>query len=134
MATEKDIKRFMQDHRIPVPKDDRFMDELVRQIELLPVPASLGGRDEEKLNESLRIVGLIREAFRRRYRRQALAVLIADIVICSVICLIGYLVLTPEMTSTPVLQFLYTWRYLFIGIINVGLLFFLYRDVGRATL
>ena len=121
----------MQDHRIPVPKDDRFMDELVRQIDLLPVPASLSGRDEEKLNESLRIVGLIREAFRRRYRRQALAVLIADIVICSVICLIGYLVLTPEMTSTPVLQFLYTWRYLFIGIINVGLLFFLYRDVGR---
>lgn len=124
----------MQDHRIPVPKDDRFMDELVRQIDLLPVPASLSGRDEEKLNESLRIVGLIRATFRRRYRRQALAVLIADIVICSVICLIGYLVLTPEMTSTPVLQFLYTWRYLFIGIINVGLLFFLYRDVGRATL
>lgn len=124
----------MQDHRIPVPKDDRFMDELVRQIDLLPVPASLSGRDEEKLNESLRIVGLIRATFRRRYRRQALAVLIADIVICSVICLIGYLVLTPEMTSTPVLQFLYTWRYLFIGIINVCLLFFLYRDVGRATL
>mgnify|MGYP003309849428 FL=1 len=121
----------MQDHRIPVPKDDRFMDELVRQIDLLPVPASLSGRDEEKLNESLRIVGLIRATFRRHYRRQALAVLIADIVICSVICLIGYLVLTPEMTSTPVLQFLYTWRYLFIGIINVGLLFFLYRDVGR---
>ena len=124
----------MQDHRIPVPKDDRFMDELVRQIDLLPVPASLSGRDEEKLNESLRIVGLIRATFRRRYRRQALAVLIADIVICSVICLIGYLVLTPEMTSTPVLQFLYTWRYLFIGIINVGLLFFLYRDVEWATL
>lgn len=124
----------MQDNRIPVPKDDRFMDELVRQIDLLPVPASLSGRDEEKLNESLRIVGLIRATFRRRYRRQALAVLIADIVICSVICLIGYLVLTPEMTSTPVLQFLYTWRYLFIGIINVGLLFFLYRDVGWATL
>ena len=124
----------MQDHRIPVPKDDRFMDELVRQIDLLPVPASLSGRDEEKLNESLRIVGLIRATFRRRYRRQALAVLIADIVICSVICLVGYLVLTPEMTSTPVLQFLYTWRYLFIGIINVGLLFFLYRDVGWATL
>ena len=73
----------MQDHRIPVPKDDRFVDELVRQIDLLPVPASLSGRDEEKLNESLRIVGLIRATFRRRYRRQALAVLIADIVICS---------------------------------------------------
>ena len=120
----------MQDHRIPVPKDDRFMDELVRQIDLLPVPASLSGRDEEKLNESLRIVGLIRATFRRRYRRQALAVLIADIVICSVICLIGYLVLIPEVTATPALQFISTWRYLFIGIINVGLLFVLCRDVA----
>ena len=134
MATEIDIKRFMQDHRIPVPKDDRFMDELVRQIDLLPVPASLSGRDEEKLNESLRIVGLIRATFRRRYRRQALAVLIADIVICSVICLIGYLVLTPEVTATPVLQFISTWRYLFIGIINVGLLFFLCRDTALSKL
>ena len=120
----------MQDHRIPVPKDDRFMDELVRQINLLPVPASLSGRDGEKLNESLRIVGLIRATFRRRYRRQALAVLIADIVICSVICLIGYLVLIPEVTATPALQFISTWRYLFIGIINVGLLFVLCRDVA----
>ena len=124
----------MQDHRIPVPKDDRFMDELVRQINLLPVPASLSGRDEEKLNESLRIVGLIRATFRRRYRRQALAVLIADIVICSVICLIGYLVLIPEVTATPALQFISTWRYLFIGIINVGLLFVLCRDVALGQL
>lgn len=124
----------MQDHRIPVPKDDRFMDELVRQIDLLPVPASLSGRDEEKLNESLRIVGLIRATFRRRYRRQALAVLIADIVICSVICLIGYLVLIPEVTATPALQFISTWRYLFIGIINVGLLFVLCRDVALGQL
>ena len=124
----------MQDHRIPVPKDDRFMDELVRQIDLLPVPASLSGRDEEKLNESLRIVGLIRATFRRRYRRQALAVLIADIVICSVICLIGYLVLIPEVTATPALQFISTWRYIFIGIINVGLLFVLCRDVALGQL
>ena len=110
------------------------MDELVRQIDLLPVPASLSGRDEEKLNESLRIVGLIRATFRRRYRRQALAVLIADIVICSIICLIGYLVLIPEVTATPALQFISTWRYLFIGIINVGLLFVLCRDVALGQL
>ena len=110
------------------------MDELVRQIDLLPVPASLSGRDEAKLNESLRIVGLIRATFRRRYRRQALAVLIADIVICSVICLIGYLVLIPEVTATPALQFISTWRYLFIGIINVGLLFVLCRDVALGQL
>lgn len=134
MATEKDIKRFMQDHKIPVPKDDKFMADLVRQIDLLPVPAALIGRDEEKMNENLRIVGLIRETFRKRYRRQALAVLIADIVICSFICLIGYLVLTPEVTATPVLQFISTWRYLFVGIINAGLLLFWCRSVDRSTI
>lgn len=134
MATEKDIKRFMQDHKIPVPKDDKFMADLVRQIDLLPVPAALSGRDEEKMNENLRIVGLIRETFRKRYRRQALAVLIADIVICSFICLIGYLVLTPEVTATPVLQFISTWRYLFVGIINAGLLLFWCRSVDRSTI
>lgn len=134
MATEKDIKRFMQEHKIPVPKDDKFMADLVRQIDLLPVPASLSGRDEEKMNENLRIVGLIRATFRKRYRRQALAVLIADIVICSFICLIGYLVLTPEMTATPVLQFISTWRYLFVGIINAGLLLFWCRSVDRSTI
>lgn len=134
MATEKDIKRFMQDHKIPVPKDDKFMADLVRQIDLLPVPAALSGRDEEKMNENLRIVGLIRETFRKRYRRQALAVLIADIVICSFICLIGYLVLTPEVTATPVLQFISAWRYLFVGIINAGLLLFWCRSVDRSTI
>ena len=109
----------MQDHRIPVPKDDRFMDELVRQIDLLPVPASLSGRDEEKLNESLRIVGLIRATFRRRYRRQALLLVLADIAICAAIFLVGHLLL-PATASSPVLQFLITWRYLILGLMSLS--------------
>ena len=119
MATEKDIKRFMQDHRIPVPKDDRFMDELVRQIDLLPVPASLSGRDEEKLNESLRIVGLIRATFRRRYRRQALLLVLADIAICAAIFFVGHL-LIPSTASSPALQLLITWRYLILGLMSLS--------------
>ena len=109
----------MQDHRIPVPKDDRFMDELVRQIDLLPVPASLSGRDEEKLNESLRIVGLIRATFRRRYRRQALLLVLADIAICAAIFLVGYLLL-PTTASSPALQLLITWRYLILGLMSLS--------------
>ena len=108
----------MQDHRIPVPKDDRFMDELVRQIDLLPVPASLSGRDEEKLNESLRIVGLIRATFRRRYRRQALLLVLADIAICAAIFLIGYLLL-PATASSPVLEII-TWRCLLLGLMSLS--------------
>ena len=109
----------MQDHRIPVPKDDRFMDELVRQIDLLPVPASLSGRDEEKLNESLRIVGLIRATFRRRYRRQALLLVLTDIAICAAIFLVGHH-LFPATASSPVLQLLITWRYLILGLMSLA--------------
>ena len=45
MKTEQDIRKFMQENRIPLPKDCAFMDELVRQINLLPTPASLADRD-----------------------------------------------------------------------------------------
>ncbi|MBQ6709457.1 MAG: hypothetical protein IJN26_02005 [Bacteroidales bacterium] len=133
MATEKDIKRFMQDHRIPVPKDDRFMDELVRQIDLLPVPASLSGRDEEKLNESLRIVGLIRATFRRRYRRQALLLVLADIAICAAIFLIGHLLL-PATASSPVLEFIITWRYLLLGLMSLSVVMASSRSVWRSNI
>lgn len=111
----------MQDHRIPVPKDDRFMDELVRQIDLLPVPASLSGRDGEKLNESLRIVGLIRATFRRRYRRQALLLVLTDIAICAAIFLIGHLLL-PATASSPVLELIITWRYLILGLMSLSVI------------
>ncbi|MBQ8048438.1 MAG: hypothetical protein IJ271_02160 [Bacteroidales bacterium] len=133
MATEKDIKRFMQDHRIPVPKDDRFMDELVRQIDLLPVPASLSGRDEEKLNESLRIVGLIRATFRRRYRRQALLLVLADIAICAAIFLIGHLLL-PATASSPVLELIITWRYLLLGLMSLSVVIASSRSVWHSNI
>ncbi len=123
----------MQDHRIPVPKDDRFMDELVRQIDLLPVPASLSGRDEEKLNESLRIVGLIRATFRRRYRRQALLLVLADIAICAAIFLIGHLLL-PATASSPVLELIITWRYLLLGLMSLSVVMASSRSVWRSNI
>lgn len=122
----------MQDHRIPVPKDDRFMDELVRQIDLLPVPASLSGRDEEKLNESLRIVGLIRATFRRRYRRQALLLVLADIAICAAIFLIGHLLL-PATASSPVIELIITWRYLLLGLMSLSVVFASSRSVWHSN-
>ena len=123
----------MQDHRIPVPKDDRFMDELVRQIDLLPVPASLSGRDEEKLNESLRIVGLIRATFRRRYRRQALLLVLADIAICAAIFLIGHLLL-PATASSPVLELIITWRYLLLGLMSLSVVIASSRSVWHSNI
>ena len=60
MKTEQDIRKFMQENRIPVPKDSAFMDDLLRQINSLPVPASLSGT-EDKVQENIRMVKTVLE-------------------------------------------------------------------------
>lgn len=117
MATEKDIRKFMQDNRISVPQDDAFMEELVRQIDLLPTPAGLSGTDTTQ--DNLRILQTIRMAMKKRHRRQALMLVLTDIVICAAIFLVGYILL-PETASSPVLQFLITWRYLLLGLMSLS--------------
>ena len=47
----------------------RFMDELVRQIDLLPVPASLDGRSEEEKQANIRMILDVARSIKRRYRR-----------------------------------------------------------------
>ena len=117
MATEKDIRKFMQDNRISVPQDDAFMEELVRQIDLLPTPASLSGTDS--IQENLRILQIIRMAVKKRHRRQALLLVLTDIAICAAIFLVGHL-LFPATASSPVLQLLITWRYLILGLMSLS--------------
>ena len=119
MATEKDIKKFMQDNRISVPQDDAFMEELVRQIDLLPTPASLSGTDS--IQENLRILQTIRMAVKKRHRRQALLLVLTDIAICAAIFLVGHL-LFPATASSPVLQLLITWRYLILGLMSLSVI------------
>ncbi len=104
MKTEKDIRKFIQDNRITVPKDDAFMKELVRQIELLPVPASLSGNDEEKIQENLRILSLIRQALKKRHRRQAVKTLILNAVLCVIMIAGVYFFVDP------------IWKYIILGV------------------
>lgn len=104
MKTEKDIRKFIQDNRITVPKDDAFMKELVRQMELLPTPASLSGNDEEKIQENLRILSLIRQALKKRHRRQAVKTLILNAVLCVIMIAGVYLFVDP------------IWKYIILGV------------------
>lgn len=131
MKTEKDIRKFMQDNRIQVPKDDRFMEDLIRQIDLLPVPASLDGSSEDRIMENQRLLEMIRQAMKRRYRRQALVTLLLDVAIMSALFMAVYLFVMPQMPySSPVVQALIQWRYALLGVVGLGVLSFSMSKTG----
>lgn len=125
MKTDKDIRKFLQDNKIQVPEDDAFIADLVRQIDLLPVPASLRGTDEERIQENMRILSLIREMLRKRCRRQALMALLLNAALSIIMFAALYFLVNPQMPySSPVIQFVITWRYMFLGVLSLGILAF----------
>jgi len=131
MKTDKDIKKFLQDNKIQVPEDDAFIADLVRQIDLLPVPASLRGTDEERIQENMRILSLIREMLRKRCRRQAAKTLLLNAVLSMIMFAAIYFLVNPQMPySSPVIQFVITWRYMFLGALSLGILAFSLSRTG----
>jgi len=131
MKTDKDIKKFLQDNEIQVPEDDAFIADLVRQIDLLPVPASLRGTDEERIQENMRILSLIREMLRKRCRRQAAKTLLLNAVLSMIMFAAIYFLVNPQMPySSPVIQFVITWRYMFLGALSLGILAFSLSRTG----
>ena len=121
----------MQDNRISVPQDDAFMEELVRQINLLPTPASLSETDT--IQDNLRILQTVRMAMKKRHRRQALLLVLADIAICTAIFLIGHLLL-PATASSPVLELIITWRYLLLGLMSLSVVIASSRNVWHSNI
>ena len=131
MKTDKDIRKFLQDNKIQVPEDDAFIADLVRQIDLLPVPASLRGTDEERIQENMRILSLIREMLRKRCRRQALMALLLNAALSIIMFAALYFLVNPQMPySSPVIQFVITWRYMFLGAFSLGILAFSLSRIG----
>lgn len=131
MKTDKDIRKFLQDNKIQVPENDAFIAGLVRQIDLLPVPASLRGTDEERIQENMRILSLIREMLRKRCRRQALMALLLNAALSIIMFAALYFLVNPQMPySSPVIQFVITWRYMFLGAFSLGILAFSLSRTG----
>ena len=131
MKTDKDIRKFLQDNKIQVPEGDAFIADLVRHIDLLPVPASLRGTDEERIQENMRILSLIREMLRKRCRRQALMALLLNAALSIIMFAALYFLVNPQMPySSPVIQFVITWRYMFLGAFSLGILAFSLSRTG----
>lgn len=118
MKTEQDIRRFMQENRIPVPKDGAFMEELMHRINLLPVPASLSNRDT-RIQENLRMLSAVMEAVRKHNRKQLLLLALVNVIICIPIFCAGYFFITPQFLAgdSMIIALILQWRHALLGFI-----------------
>ena len=123
MKTEQDIRRFIQENRIPLPKNTAFMDELVRQINLLPTPASLTER-EARIQENMRMLTAVMEAVRKHNRKQLLLLALVNVIICMPIFCAGYFFITPQFLAgdSMIIAFILQWRYALLGFICIAVL------------
>ena len=123
MKTEQDIRRFIQENRIPLPKNSAFMDELVRQINLLPTPASLTER-EAKIQENMRMLTAVMEAVRKHNRKQLLLLALVNVIICIPIFCAGYFFITPQYLTggSLIVALILQWRYALTGFICLAVL------------
>lgn len=123
MKTEQDIRRFIQENRIPLPKNTAFMDELVRQINLLPIPAALTER-EARIQENMRMLTAVMEAVRKHNRKQILLLALVNVIICMPIFCAGYFFITPQFLAgdSIVIALILQWRYALLGFICIAVL------------
>ena len=123
MKTEQDIRRFVQENRIPLPKDSAFMDELVRQINLLPTPASLTDRDA-KIQENMRMFTAVMETVRKHNRKQILLLTLVNVIICIPVFCAGYFFITPQYLTggSLIVALILQWRYALTGFICLAVL------------
>lgn len=123
MKTEQDIRKFIQENRIPVPKNDAFMDELVRQINLLPTPASLADR-ELKIQENMRMLTAVMEVVRKHNRKQMLLLALVNVIICIPVFCAGYFFITPQFLTgdSLLIALILQWRYALLGFICIAVL------------
>ena len=125
MKTEQDIRRFIQENRIPLPKNSSFMDELVRQINLLPVPASLESRDA-RIQENIGMLRAAMEVIRKHNRKQIIRLAVVNVIVCVSIFIAGYFLLTPQILTgdSLLIALIFQWRYALLGFICIAVLAF----------
>ncbi len=123
MKTEQDIRKFMQENRIPLPKDSAFMDELIRQIDLLPVPASLSDHND-KVQENIRMLTAVMDAVRRHNRKQSRRLAFVNVLISISIFIAGYFLITPQFLTgdSAAVMLILQWRHALMGFMCIAAL------------
>lgn len=79
MATEKDIRKFMKDNAPAMRDGGNFMEDIVRQIDLLPVPASLDGSGKD-IESEIMLVRRLSRLVKRRNSLMAVAMTLAVVI------------------------------------------------------
>ena len=105
---EKEIRQFIHDNMPQVRGSEAFMAELVRQIELLPIPASLSGRTEEEKQADIQAIMSVVRSIKRRNRLTAVAFGASAIAILAA--------LTATVFTVPVIRDFVLGNYLYIAI------------------
>lgn len=105
---EKEIRQFIHDNMPQVRGSEAFMAELVRQIELLPTPASLSGRTEEEKQADIKAIMSLVRSIKRRNRLTALAVGAGAVAVLACIVSAVFMI-------TPVRDFVIS-NYIYIAI------------------
>ncbi len=118
-------------NRPSVPVDDGFMEDLVRQIDLLPVPASLNGKDDAACQEKILKIMDMSAKKKESDRRHAIAVASVS-VICAVLSL-ALISLLPEVkVQAPEYESIFVvLRYMVAGAVG---LFVMAVSVRRSNL
>lgn len=105
---EKEIRQFIHDNMPQVRGSEAFMAELVRQIELLPTPASLSGRTEEEKQADIKAIMSLVRSIKRRNRLTALAIGAGAVAV--LVCIVSAIFMI-----TPVRDFVIS-NYIYIAI------------------
>ncbi len=119
MTTEQDIKQFFETAKPQVSDSDKFMADLMRQIDLLPVPATLCRADENALREQLYQL----KKLKKNLRKKAFATIFASLLIAVIICI--------TVTQIIVVSSLISWLIISILLSAIFLLSCIQADFFR---
>lgn len=120
MSTDKEIRQFIRENMPEIKGGDKFMAELVRQIELLPVPASLAGKSEAEIRTAMDLIAATARRIKRRNRLKAVSAAAVTAVLLGAVLAVYYLV--PDIRHFVQQHFVYVFAGFAAVVLAVALL------------